>query len=57
VAGVVVVRLGSDCPVGADAVPTEVRAAVTVVGVWLQLLGHLAWRLHTDRRVWPAAGN
>jgi hypothetical protein len=58
VAGVVVVvRLSSDCPAGADAVPTGARAAVTVAGVRLQLLGHLASHLHTNRRVWPAAGN
>jgi hypothetical protein len=56
VAGGVVVRLSSDCSVCADAVPARVRAAVTGAGVRLQLLGHLASRVHPDRRVWPDAG-
>jgi hypothetical protein len=39
----------------ADAVPIKVRVAVTGAGVRLQLLGQLASRLHTGRRVWPDA--
>ena len=45
-------RLSGGCSVCADAVPTKVRAAVTGADVRLRLLGHLASRLHTDRRIW-----
>ena len=44
--GVVVARLSSDCPVCAYVVPFKVRAAVTGVGVRLELLGHRASRMH-----------
>ena len=54
---VLVVGRGSCSSVCDDAVPAKVRAAVTGADVRLQLLGHLASRLHTGPRVWPDAGN